>query len=72
MSDDDQFIIVCPICGKPVDKRDLKAVLSHGWFNPGTGAYDCNVEFDIADDTIAMKKGDSVQWYSDGKRVDLN
>jgi hypothetical protein len=71
MNADDQFIIVCPACGKPVDKRNLSEVLSHGWIDPDKGKHECYIDVAAPDNTIAMKKGESVAWSGE-KRIDLN
>lgn len=61
MSADNEFIIFYPTCGKPVDKRNLAEVLSHGWWNADTGKYECKIIVDVPDNVLAKKKGDSVQ-----------
>lgn len=71
MSPDNEFIIFCPTCGDPVDKRDLAAVLSHGWFNPETEKYECR---DIGDVEYSgsVRVGEPIQWTKDKRKIDLN
>jgi hypothetical protein len=66
-----EHALTCPTCGKTIDMRDLGQVLSHGVYNEATGKYECHEPVDVQYSS-SKKRGDSVEWTKDKKRIDLN
>ena len=62
----------CPTCGQII-KKEPRYIFSHGLMNPETGQYECHDPDEIEIPyTTAKKKGDSVEWTKDGKKINLN
>jgi hypothetical protein len=61
---------VCEHCDRPIDRRDLGAVLAHGQWDEELGRHVCYKEEHI-EGVIAKKVGDPIEW-KDGKPNHLN
>lgn len=56
--------MLCPTCGKVVDKRDPGAVLSHGNWNEHDKRFECFDHNGPIPCKSSKRKGDPFEWIS--------